>query len=533
MSETRSVFLYGKPTVLKMNLLKNTQREYTILINKFINIMGQDPTYLLDLLTNNKQSPKVRSLEKEVRKSHQLGSAYGQNAVDMAVKELHNHVIRIRNKVYGYIQQVHPEMEMYISFLSLLNAAIMKTDEIVMMEGLIEKENQKKKPSKSKVEDYQKRLMVLKSLSEEKREYYKETVANLFLDKLTYMKLPYVAKSVPLQLDSRLSTIEKSHSTKENFIVYVKLLGEKDRVAFPVSTSRNGLRRMNQYDTGSMTIKVTNHGKVRIGVPFTKKIQTKEMSNKNILSFDAGITDLIYTNTGNSYGSFCGMRKLYEEIVEVKLGHRSSLRNKMREYQKELKRSTNLYEKARLREKIQQIARSLNGRKKKDKCLRQYAHQADLRINEAVCLFIEEAKRSHSICAYEDLDITEFDRGRKNNKRDSMWVRGQLTKKIQSKLNWLGIPHVAVDPAYTSKMCPKCFNIDDHNRKAKSFVCTVCKHEDDADHNAAVNIGQRAFDDEVMKLVEKYPYNTNKRHAALKELFEQRHRSYISVKPVA
>ena len=64
------------------------------------------------------------------------------------------------------------------------------------------------------------------------------------------MKLPYVAKSVPLQLDSRLSTIEKSHSTKENFIVYVKLLGEKDRVAFPVSTSRNGLRRMNQYDTG-------------------------------------------------------------------------------------------------------------------------------------------------------------------------------------------------------------------------------------------------------------------------------------------
>ena len=301
-SETRSVFLYGKPTVLKMNLLKNTQREYTILINKFISIMGQDPTYLLDLLTNNKQSPKVRSLEKEVRKSHQLGSAYGQNAVDMAVKELHNHVIRIRNKVYGYLQRLHPERKMYISFLSLLNAAIMKVDEIAMIEGLIEKENQKKKPFKSKVEDYQKLLMELKALSEEKREYYKETVANLFFDKLTYMKLPYVAKSVPLQLDSRLSTLEKSHSTKEDFIIYVKLLGEKGRVAFPVSTSRNGLRRMNQYDTGSMTIKVTNHGKVRIGVPFMKKIQTKEMSNKNILSFDAGITDLIFTNIGSSDG---------------------------------------------------------------------------------------------------------------------------------------------------------------------------------------------------------------------------------------
>ena len=283
MAETRSVFLHGKPTVHKMNLLKNTQKEYTNLINKFINIMGQDPTYLLDLLTNNKQSPKVRSLEKAVRKSHQLGSAYGQNAVDMAVKELHNHVIRIRNKVYGYIQQVHPEMEVYVSFLSLLNAAIMKTDEIAMIEGLIEKENQKKKSSKSKVEDYQKRLIALKSLSGENREYYKETVANLFLDKLKYMKLPFIAKSVPLQLDSRLSTIEKSHSTKEDFIVYVKLLGEKDRVAFPVSTSRNGLRRMNQYNTGSMTIGLKNHGKVRIGVPFTKKIQMKKVPKENIL----------------------------------------------------------------------------------------------------------------------------------------------------------------------------------------------------------------------------------------------------------
>ena len=206
--------------------------------------------------------------------------------------------------------------------------------------SVLEKENQKKKASKSKVEDYQKLLMTLKALSETKREYYKDTVANLFLDKLKYMKLPFVTKHIPLQLDSRLSTIEKSHSTKEDFIVYVKLLGEKDRVALPVSTSRNSLRRMKQYDIGSMNIKVMDHGKVRIGVPFTKKIETKKTSKKNILSFDAGITDLIYTNTGNSYGSFCGMRQLYEEIVETKLGHRSSLRNKMKEYQKELKKRT-------------------------------------------------------------------------------------------------------------------------------------------------------------------------------------------------
>ena len=170
MSETRSVFLHGKPTVHKMNLLKETQIQYTNLINRFINVMGKDTRFLLDLLNNNNQSPKIRGLEKEIRKEHQLGSGYGQNAVDMAVKELHNHVTRIRNKVYGYVQQHHPEMELYISYISLLNASVLNVDEISVIEGLIEKEKQKKKPSHSKIEEYQNLLKELTSLSEEKRE---------------------------------------------------------------------------------------------------------------------------------------------------------------------------------------------------------------------------------------------------------------------------------------------------------------------------------------------------------------------------
>ena len=64
MSETRSVFLHGKPTVCKMNLLKNTQKEYTRLINQFIDRMGNDTTFLLDLLNNNKQSPKGAGVRK-------------------------------------------------------------------------------------------------------------------------------------------------------------------------------------------------------------------------------------------------------------------------------------------------------------------------------------------------------------------------------------------------------------------------------------------------------------------------------------
>jgi IS605 OrfB family transposase len=526
MSETKSVFLYGKPTVCKTDALKRTQESYCNLINRFIEELSGDNRFLLNLLNNNKQAPMIRELEKQVRKEHKLGSAYGQNAVDFAVKELHNHYIRIRNKVYGYVQQHLPEMEEYISYKSLLNAAIMGENELMIIQNLIDYENEKKKPSKTKLEEYQNLKTKLNKRTKEQRSFFKETISTLFLERLAYSKLPLV-KKVPLQLDSRLSTIEDSHSTKENFVVFVKLEGEKDRIPFPVSTSTDSLRRMKQYQTGSMTVILTKNGKVRIGVPFKKNIEKQKNSKKNLLTFDVGITDLINTNTGNNYGTFKGMTILYQEWVEPKLRNRSSLRNLMREHQKQLKKSDNDFEKQVLRNKISHIASSLNGKKSKDKCLRKYNHQVDLRLNEAVSSLIKEAKINKFTCVYEDLEITEFDRGKKNNKRNSMWIRGQLIKKIQSKLDWLGINHFSVDPAYTSKACPKCSNIDNKNRNGKSFVCTVCKHKDDADHNAAINIELRAFDEDVKGIVEKYKYSIKKRHTTLKELYAKRHRSYL------
>lgn len=45
---------------------------------------------------------------------------------------------------------------------------------------------------------------------------------------------------------------------------------------------------------------------------------------------------------------------------------------------------------------------------------------------------------------------------------------------------------------YTSKMCPICGCIDDGNRTTQEdFRCVECGHEDNADHNAAVNIRNR------------------------------------------
>ena len=49
-----------------------------------------------------------------------------------------------------------------------------------------------------------------------------------------------------------------------------------------------------------------------------------------------------------------------------------------------------------------------------------------------------------------------------------------------------------VHSSYTSKMCPICGCIEDENRPSQEeFSCINCGHEDNADHNAAINIENR------------------------------------------
>ena len=531
MSETKSVFFYGKPTKTKIDYFTETQEEYTRLINYYIQKMADDCSFYLAFLNNNKQAPVIRDFEKTTRRSHSLGSAYGQNAIDYAVKELHNHFIRIRNKVYGYIQNNHPEMEDYISFISLLNCALCETDEIKTLAYLLENEKSKEKPSKSKMEEYEKLLGRISKLTNTTRADYKAYVAELFREKLTYWKLPQV-KNVPLQVDSRVGRFEISHSTEEDLIVFFKALNADEYVPVPISTSRNSMRRLQQYktklfETGkcNFTLSMKN-GQMKISVPFEKKIKTPKAKKKNLYPIDLGITDLIHAGNGKAFGTFTGMRKLYEELVEKLLGNRSTLRHTMRTYQKQLKKETNLLKQEKLRKKIFHIARNLNGKKNLTRQQNRYSHQVDLRLSQAVKECLADIPKGFAL-VHEDLDIVQFDRGKKNNKRDSMWVRGKMIKKLTEKCKWQGIPVIAVDPAYTSKACPKCHQIDDRNRSGKLFVCTVCKHTDDADHNATVNIGNRAFDTDIAQIVEKFKYSTDKRHQSLHSLYQKRHEEWL------
>ena len=520
---TRSVFLYGNPTVVKKQLIQETQRAYTDLINQFIETLVSDERYYPAILTNNKQSPVIRLLEKGLRETHELGSAYGQNAIDKAVVELHNHFTRIKNKLYGVIANKLDYMLPYIQTLTLFSALLTNQCELTALQKVIQIEQDKDKPNEEKLVFYASIQEYLDGLTTAQRDDYKETVRVMFYEKLNHWKLPFV-KSAPLQLDSRVSTFSPAENIKADYVLSVKLLGSRQRVELPVSTSGNSLRRLKQYPTGSLTLALLKNGNVRVGVPFEKKIKPRQP--KTVLGVDVGITDLLRVSNNTAYGTFTGMDKLYGQVVEQKLKQRNKLLSVKRKYQKELRKCQDNNRKAVLRKKIYNISKTLAGRKTLNQRIGTYQHKVTLRLSKSIKSFVRDIKGKNVLVAIEDLNITEFDRGKNANRRDSFWVRGRLLTKLQETLSWNGIPFVEVEPAYTSKTCPVCSNVDDKNRTGKTFVCTVCKHSGDADHIAGINIANRAYDTEIQDIVKQYPYNTKNRHRAIKDLLVTRHRSY-------
>ncbi|MEW2138509.1 transposase [Streptomyces sp. NPDC005409] len=71
---------------------------------------------------------------------------------------------------------------------------------------------------------------------------------------------------------------------------------------------------------------------------------------------------------------------------------------------------------------------------------------------------------------------------------------GERRRQLEYKARMYGSVLVAVPPFHTSQTCAACGQIDPESRKGcgRLFACTRCGHEDDADHNASVEIEARA-----------------------------------------
>ena len=74
------------------------------------------------------------------------------------------------------------------------------------------------------------------------------------------------------------------------------------------------------------------------------------------------------------------------------------------------------------------------------------------------------------------------------NRLLSFWSLTRVVNWLRCQCEEKGVRMMFVSPYKTSQRCHSCGKIDSRNRKGERFRCVSCGHEDDADHNAAMNL---------------------------------------------
>lgn len=108
--------------------------------------------------------------------------------------------------------------------------------------------------------------------------------------------------------------------------------------------------------------------------------------------------------------------------------------------------------------------------------------------NHKVSRYIVDLAVKHEIALIQMEDLSGFS----DQQAESLlrnWSYYDLQQKVQYKAEEKNIKVHFINPEYTSQRCSSCGNIDKDNRLTqKDFICTVCKHKENADVNASKNI---------------------------------------------
>ncbi|GHO66773.1 transposase [Ktedonobacter sp. SOSP1-52] len=150
--------------------------------------------------------------------------------------------------------------------------------------------------------------------------------------------------------------------------------------------------------------------------------------------------------------------------------------------------------------RLKRLQRRLSKKQKKSKN-RKKARQAVAKAHLKVQRQREDFARkqanalvsSHDLIAFEDVQIRNMVRNRHFAKsiHDAGWGRFLLWVHYYATLH--GIPVVAVPPHYTSQQCSGGGTLVKKTLSVRTHVCTGCGVVLDRDHNAAVNILQKAL----------------------------------------
>ncbi len=142
------------------------------------------------------------------------------------------------------------------------------------------------------------------------------------------------------------------------------------------------------------------------------------------------------------------------------------------------------------------------GRKKQRKLdtLKNKMIKSEQQLISSICKELQKSNVNHIVM--EDLDNgfgRSFVRDAENddinyNRKVKFLGLSSLKDEFEHIARKYDIAVSTVHASYTSKMCPICGCIDDENRpNQETFECVECGHKDNADFNAAINIGNRVL----------------------------------------
>lgn len=107
----------------------------------------------------------------------------------------------------------------------------------------------------------------------------------------------------------------------------------------------------------------------------------------------------------------------------------------------------------------------------------------DFAVKTARCVV-----KSSDFVALEDLQICNMVKNRHLSKSISDAAWGEFRRWVEYFGKVFGVATVAVAPHYTSQNCSNCGEVVKKSLSTRTHVCMHCGHEQDRDHNAAINI---------------------------------------------
>lgn len=540
---TKCVILYGNPNKGKRNMLKKQQELYTNALNYYIdflyNIENYDVETFISILNNSKKSPLLRSIEKNLRPNTKLKSAFSQEAFDEAVNKVSTQFINIKNEMYSYNKSDLVSSKVLFSMAiygySKDKMSIKINDLKLRKENLLAAETDDSERKKL-IKDIDFYLNLNNSLSQVSDSEFEFEMSEFFVwyEVISSAYKKPFCKNAFVKMSSSTCKLEKSTQIKEPYVLRVTSPYTSTKIEIPLQTSGRSLSRMERYQVGtSMSYSIRDDGSIRVNVYVKKEIDFPQNTAPIYVGVDTGITDTFHTSDGLKIGGSSEIEKFYKNEVEPAFAELNQLRQKkkkLKEYLHQHKNELSDIQIKQFRDKMDHIENNIRKNKKAKRLRNRYHDLNNQLISKSCGEYIKSLNnKKETITVLEKLDIKNFDKSKHDNSLHSLFIRGKLQKRLMEQLNWNGYQFIEVEPAYTSQVCPICYNLNPKNRDNKSFKCTCCGHEDDADHVGAVNIKFRAEDKEILNVCKKYKYQQRERHKQIKLIYEERHKQYQKV----